>query len=360
MIALYGADAVRFSLIMLTTEGQDVRLSVNKFEMGRNFANKIWNATRFALMNLTSGGGQAHSGPTLGQNEPVPLEDRWILSRLHSAIEAVTASLEGFQFNEAARRIYDFTWSEFCDWYIEMIKPRLKGESPGLPQARAALVRVLDAIMRLLHPFAPYITEELWQHLKRQVCRDEAFAPLRETFTPASVMLCPWPQSDPSAKDAEVEAVMSLLQGLIRGVRNIRSNMEIEERKPLKAIVSCAEESERARLAPHLGVLQRLAYLEGVELGVMTAKPRSSAVEVVGSVQLFVPLEGVIDLEKERGRLVSRIEHAQAMLDVCTRKLNNENFVKRAPVEVVERERARLAELTDQIGKLRKNYEDLG
>jgi valyl-tRNA synthetase len=352
MTQQYGADAVRFSLMMLTAEGQDVRLAVNKFEMGRNFANKIWNAARFALMNLQPGDG-------LKPSQGSPLEDRWILSRLNATVDAVTDSLEEFQFNEAARRIYDFTWSEFCDWYIEIIKPRLKGEIPGQAEARIVLVRVLDAIMRLLHPFAPFVTEELWQHLRRQVSASEAFAGLREAFALPSLMVSAWPTADPSLRDAEVESAMSVLQGLIRGVRNIRSNMEIEERKPLRAVVSCPDERMRSRLAPHLSVLQKLAFLDGVELGVQVPKPRSSAVEVVETVQLFVPLEGVIDLDKERERLLTRIERAQEMLDVCDKKLGNEKFVKRAPPEVVEKERARRAELVFQIEKLRKNYEDL-
>ncbi len=352
MIQQYGADAVRFSLMMLTTEGQDVKLSVNKFEMGRNFANKIWNATRFALMNLSN-------VTTAAPISETPLEDRWILSRLHTTSQAVTDNLEKFQFNEAARQIYDFTWREFCDWYIEIIKPRLKGDTPGRMEAGTVLVRVLDAIMRMLHPFAPFVTEELWQNLKRQVETNEAFAPLRDGFASATVMHSAWPPADAALRDPQVESAMAIVQGLVRGVRNIRSNMEIEERKPLAAIVSCPDEAMVARLRPHAGVLQKLAYLDRAEMGVQAPKPKASAVEVVETVQLFVPLEGVIDLDKERERLLTRIGHAQAMLKVCEGKLANENFVKRAPVDVVEKERARKQELTFQIEKLQRNYEDL-
>ncbi len=264
MIAKYGADAVRASLILLTVEGQDVKLSESRFEMGRNFANKLWNASRFALMNLTEDAGADPGEPAL--------EDVWIRSRLNAVTGRVTKALEEYQFNEALRLLYDFTWREFCDWYLEIIKPRLYADGQAAAADKAAaqrtLAETLDSLLRLLHPFVPFITEEIWLKLKS----------LGKLDLPSpTIMRAEWPQVDAACDAADVEAAMAQLQDIIRGVRNIRNKFGVQDRKPLAAIVSTPDEATKAALSPHSEFLTRMGFLESLDIGVGLAKPDRAA-----------------------------------------------------------------------------------
>ncbi len=346
MIAKYGADAVRASLILLTVEGQDVKLAESRFEMGRNFANKLWNASRFALMNL--------SESAAVEPGPPALEDVWIRSRLNAVVRHVTRALEDYQFNEALRLLYDFVWHEFCDWYLEIIKPRLYAEDSDAAADKAAaqdtLARVLDAALRMLHPFVPFITEEIWQKLKA-LGRPELDAP--------ALMRAAWPQPDPEWDAPEAEETMSRLQDIVRAVRNIRNKFRVADRRPLAVIVCAPDQAALDELTPHREFLTRMAFLESLEIAVDAAKPERSAAEVVGSLQVFAPLADVIDLDAERKRLEQRIAKAEAQLAGVTRNLANQSFVEKAPAEVVERERQRLDELTAQIDMWKQNLADL-
>ena len=351
MIANYGSDAVRASLVLLTVEGQDVKLAENRFEMGRNFANKLWNAARFSLMNLTSGSGDAEPGP-------LAMEDRWIRSRLNSVTRTVTDALERFQFNEALRTLYDFAWHEFCDWYLEVVKPRLyatdEAAAGDRARARGTLAEVLDALLRLLHPFVPFITEEVWQKLK-EGCGDWDDLDL----TGPALIAAAWPQSDDALDAPEIESDMSLLQDLIRGVRNIRNKFGLPDRHPLTTVVSVPDEKTKNELEPNRDFLVGMGFLEGLEIGVNRDKPERSATEVIGNLQMFVPLADVIDLDAERERLEKRISKAEEQLAAVRRKLENESFVEKAPAEIVQRERDREAEILDQIEKWQQNLADL-
>ncbi|NOZ23311.1 MAG: valine--tRNA ligase [Planctomycetes bacterium] len=340
----YGADAVRFSLISLTVEGQDVKLSPSKFEYGRNFANKMWNAARFVLMNMDELSGDAPKAETI--------EDRWILSRLHTVVEQVTTSLDQYCFNDATGAIYDFAWHDFCDWYVEIVKPRLNEGGDVRTGAQHRLARVLDGILRLLHPFMPFVTEELWQALKKRAGK-------LEPDDVASIMLASWPEVKAAEKDAEAEETMDLLQSIVRGVRNIRSKMNVQDKAEVEAVVSAPDEATAKRLSDDAEFVCRMANLSDMEIGVDLAKPESSAVEVVGQIQVFVPLEGLIDFEAEKTRLHSRIEKVEKQLAIVNGKLSNENFVSKAPADIVQRERDRLAELEAQLDTLKKNYADL-
>jgi len=341
IIEQYGADALRFSLVMLTVEGQDVKLSVERFGMGRNFANKVWNALRFTLMNLADG---------RGADGPLALEDRWILSRMQRAVRKVTECLEGFRFNEAIRTIYEFAWNEFCDWYLEIIKPRLAAEPESV--VRRVLAHVADGLLRLLHPFMPFLTEELWQHLRARSLQGDLDWPgavFRE-----SIMVSPWPEEEPDRRDPGAEETMALLQGIVRAVRNIRGQFALGERRKVKVVVSAPEEDLAERLREHERILKDIGCMEGLSCGADLPRPEKSAMEVVGQVEVFVPLAGLIDLEEERKRLRKRVEEVQRGLDIIMKKLSNRNFLTRAPAEVVERERERKADLEAQIGKLRE------
>ncbi|MBM4080201.1 MAG: valine--tRNA ligase, partial [Planctomycetes bacterium] len=365
LIETYGADAVRFTLMLLTAEGQDVRLIAErdetgrnvsqKFEMGRNFANKLWNAARFALMNLCSAPVMASADLPAASTA---FEDRWILSRLNSVTERCTAALEKYQFNEAADTLYHFVWHEFCDWYLECIKPRLRetAEASDRAMAQAVLTRVLDSILRLLHPFTPYVTEEIWQHLKRTVPAQGA---LGADLSKPALIASEWPKPDSEFTDRAIEETMDLLQGLIRGVRDIRNKMNVQDKQPVRALVSAADAKQERAIQRHSAFLIHLANLQLLEVGVGLPKPPASATAVVGQAQVFVPLEGLIDLSAERKRLEKKIEDTQRLLTGVQAKLSNANFVQKAPQAIVAKEQARAAELADQLAKLKTSSADL-
>ena len=347
MIATYGSDAVRASLVLLTVEGQDVKLAENRFEMGRNFANKLWNAARFALMNLAPDPEHVQAGPPA-------LEDRWIRSRLNAVTQAATDALDKFQFNEALRLLYDFAWHEFCDWYLEIIKPRLyssdEAQAPDRARAQAVLADTLDGLLRLLHPFVPFITEEVWQKLKLTGRLDVSCPAL---------IAAPWPKPDPGRHAPDADAAMGQLQDIVRGVRNIRNKFRLQDRHPLTAIVSAPDEQTKAALGKSRELLSRMGFLEQLEIDVDRARPERAATEVIGSLQVFVPLADVIDLDSESTRLKERIAKTETQLAAVRRKLENESFVEKAPPEVVQRERDREAEVRDQIAKWQQNLADL-
>ena len=346
VIDQYGADAMRFCLVMLTVEGQDVKLSVDKFEMGRNFANKMWNASRFAMMNLASG---------KGCDGDLALEDRWILSRLQSVTSGVTKALEAFQLNEAVRMLYDFMWKEFCDWYLEAIKPRLADGSPCV--ARKVLAHVLDTTLRLAHPFMPFVTEEIWQLLRKRMADGDL--DWKGVEFPESIMVSRWPAVEPAYRNAEAEEVLGRIQDIIRAVRNIRSKLGVAERKPLAIAVAVPDEPAAAQLRAHERLLKELGFIETADIGVALQRPPASATDVVGQIQVFVPLKGVLDIDVERARLQKRIGEVEKYVDGLLKKLANANFVNRAPADVVAREKARCAELEEEIAKLRQSLAEL-
>ncbi|MFO7899809.1 MAG: valine--tRNA ligase, partial [Planctomycetota bacterium] len=315
IIESHGADAMRFTLASMTTQTQDVRMPVEavelpggrtvnsspKFDLGRNFANKLWNAARFALMNLADG------APPVDP-EALAFEDRWILSRRDGAVRAVRGAIEQFRFNDGAQAIYDFTWHDFCDWYVEIIKPRFDDQATG-PQARAVLAFVLDTILRLLHPFMPFITDELWSHLGAAV-------PVRgmgEGGRPAqSVMVARWPRPTDRFADPELEAEMETVQEIIRGVRNIRSKMRIDARKPVEAIVSSKDQRPRAVVEANRALVAHLANISELTVAESAEKPARSAAEVVGRIEVYVPLRGLIDLDAERERLEKQLDDVRS------------------------------------------------
>ena len=339
IINTYGADAMRFSLIMLTVEGQDVKLSPDRFEMGRNYANKMWNASRFALINLAGG---------KGGDEESAIEDRWILSRLQRTIETVTNALETYQFNEAIRILYEFSWNDFCDWYLEIIKPRMKKECSF---ARNVLAHVLDTFLRLLHPFMPFFTEEVWQHLRERIA--EGDLDWNGINFAESIMIADWPQVEKTRLDQEAEAAVELIQNIIRSVRNIRSKLGVGERTPLDAVISVPQAAVADTLLAYEYIMHDIGNINNATIGVALDKPAKSATDVIGNVQVFVPLEGVTNLDDERNRLEKRITEIQNGLDIINHKLANHNFVKRAPEAVVAREQERQADLNAQIAKLK-------
>ena len=360
MIEQYGADAVRVSLILLTTEGQDIKLSESKFAMGRNFANKVWNATRFALMNLKS-----ENIETLNNIKKCDysFEDLWIVSRLNRTIENTTTFLEKFRFNEALKEIYDFFWHEFCDWYLEIIKPRFivdreidKEKDTNLCKkekyiAQNVLIYVLDNTLKLLHPFAPFLTEELWQKLKESGSHISN-CPLKNDMSYKSIMEASWPVPISDYFSTDIENDMKLLQETVRSIRNVRSKMNILEKQPLEVIIVAPLKSERDVFNDRKKFLTQTANLESVTIKEnIDIKPNDAACEVIGKVQIFILLSGLIDTDIERKRLEKRLTELENYLKIVQNKLNNKNFVQKAPENVVTKERAREKQLIEQIAK---------
>jgi len=344
----YGADAVRFCLIMLSPEGQDLKLSESKFEMGRHFANKIWNATRFTLMNLQDGASDA---------EPeLQFEDRWILSRLQDTVESATEDLEGFHDHEAAHAVYDFFWHEFCDWYLEIIKPRLRDGASGAA-ARETMAEVLDASLRLLHPYMPFITEELWGHLKDAAA--EASLHAGEAMNAEALIRAEWPQGDPDRRDTGLEQDMHLLQEIIRGVRNLRKEKNIPDRRPLSATISTPDAETDLVIERHADFLRQMAVLEELHHDVDAGKPARCATTVVGTLEVFVPLEEVIDIDDERQRLAKQRDALESRIKAAHRMLHDPQFLAKAPEQVVQQKMDSAEDLRAQLRKVIQNLADL-
>jgi valyl-tRNA synthetase len=338
MIEQYGADAVRFSLVMLTREGQDVKLSENRFELGQRFCNKVWNAVRFALGNL-EGVPSAEPGEAL--------EDRWILSRTGRALAEVTSSLEEYRFHDGAAELYRFFWNDLCDWYLEVAKRRLAADADPADReaARATLLRVLSATVRMLHPYLPFLTEELWGHLPG---------------TEGECIVAPWPDATGFPRSEAAEADFERMQDAVTALRNVRSSMNVPPSAPIRVIAK-AEDAELARvleetreLAGPLARIEELAVDGGAE------RPAGAASAVIRGGTLFVPLEGVIDLDVERARLAKEHERLTRLIGGAEKKLANEQFVTRAKPEVVEREREKLESLKGDLEKVEAARADLG
>jgi valyl-tRNA synthetase len=344
MIGQYGADAVRFSLIMLSSEGQDLRLSPTRFEMGRNFANKVWNAARFVLTNM--GGFDPAAAKAA---EPAP-EDRWILTALAETIEDVQKETSRYHFNAAVTAIYNFTWSSFCDWYLEIIKPRLLGEdAPAREKARETASFVIDNILRLLHPYMPFLAEELWQRL-RGVAGTSAAAEEAPT-----IMYAAPAAGKTISRDMGVYRTFEILTSLVQRVRHIRGEYKIPPRRELEAVIfSSGFKTELAVVEEHGDFIRKMAFVKEVRTGNIE-RPRHSAITVHEKIQIFVPLEGIVDLEAEKARLKKEIEKTGAKLLSVSKKLKNQSFLERAPAEVVEQERSLQTNLAESLNRLEEN-----
>lgn len=342
MIQKYGTDALRFSIISITAQGQDVYLAESKFELGRNFANKIWNASRFIMMNLKSDDIQVDLCAFYDPKR-FSLADRWILSRFYSTLGYVTACLDEYKFNEAANAIYEFLWHEFCDWYIEIVKSSINEKT-----TQVILYKILEKSLRMLHPFMPFITEEIWQKLPRS--KDAAGD---------YIMVQPWPHMQSQMISVKDEEDMRRLIELITSVRNMRSVWNIEPRMELSAIINTHDAKDDLLLAGNIELVKKLGRIADLKYG-KHQKPKSSAVSVVGSMEIYLPLEGIIDFEKEKARLIKeqvRMDHEIGGLNA---RLDDLNFTSKAPAEIVEKQRERRSELELQIQKMRENLKEIG
>ena len=335
----YGADTLRFMLITGNTPGNDMRFYWNRIESTRNFANKIWNASRFALMNLDG------YDPKAPRN-PYTLADKWILSRLQHTIGEVSSYLDKFELGEAGRLIYDFIWGEVCDWYIELIKPRLynKDDAAERATAQAVLCQVLGDAMKLLHPFMPFITEEIWQHLPHEG---------------ESIMIAPWPHMAGDLLDDAAEKQMTALMDVIKAIRNMRAEVGAAPGHKAPALVLADPElvdvfKNNSDYVCRLGTVDVLT-VGGAE----DAAPENALTAVVTGAKVYLPLKGLIDVEKELARLQKELDGAEKEAKRTAGKLSNAGFLAKAPAEVVEKEKAKQAETEAKIQGLKERMETL-
>ncbi|MFQ5611179.1 MAG: valine--tRNA ligase [Anaerolineae bacterium] len=333
----YGTDALRFTLLTGSTPGNDMNLSLDRVASNRNFSNKIWNATRFVVSNL---GTAFDSGMATWNLSALSLADRWILSRHNRLVAEVTRLMDEYRFGEAGRQLYDFFWSEYADWYIEIAKIRLYGTNArAQATARRVLVYVLERMLRMLHPFIPFVTEAVWQHLPHEG---------------QTIMLAPWP--DLGQTDEEAEADMALLIEAIRAIRNARAGYNVEPARRIPALIAAGEKYEL--FETQRGILTQLARLDGEALRLahtLFEKTEDAVALVVGGgIEIYLPLAGLVDLEAERARLEKELGQVIQGIARSAGMLSNQNFVNKAPEEVIQRERDKLAELETQAEKLRE------
>jgi len=338
-IAAYGTDALRFTNLALASTGRDIKFDMGRVEGYRNFCNKIWNAANFVLENT--------DGQDTGVNgEPVELSsvDRWIISSLQRTEAEVTRQLDAFRFDLAAQALYEFIWDEYCAWYLELVKPVLWDEAAPIERQRGTrrtLIRVLEVALRLAHPFMPFITEEIWQRIKAQA-----------GVSGETIMLQAWPVANESRIDAAAEGDIEWVKQLMLGLRQIRGEMKISMAKRIDIILQNASAEDLRRLADNAPLLNKLAKLESVRVLEAGEEAPMSATALVGDMQVLVPMAGLIDKDAELARLDKEIARLSGEVQRVGGKLNNEGFVAKAPAEVLDKERAKLAEAEQALSKM--------
>ena len=331
MIQIYGADALRFTLAVFAAMGRDIKLSEARIQGYRHFINKIWNAARFALMNLDR-------VPDLDPGAKLSFSHRFILSDLERVKEEVSAGLEEYRFNDAAQELYQFLWHTYCDWYLEMIKPELFSEDQSVrASAQACLHRTLTELLTVLHPFIPFVTQEIWSFLP--------------SIQEPNLARVPFPEPRPERKDEQLARDMAFFQEIVVSVRNIRSELNINPGQKLELLIKASGQQARI-LEENREVLLQLARLEGLRLDPSLTPPPASASSVVRGCEIYVPLEGIIDFEAESRRMEKQLQKLDKEKAGLERKLDNQDFVNKAPAEVVAKERDRLQELRAKQEKL--------
>ncbi|MFA5145139.1 MAG: valine--tRNA ligase [Candidatus Omnitrophota bacterium] len=336
----YGVDALRFSLISITAQGQDIFLSKERFEQGRNFANKIWNASRFILMNLDQG---------LSLEEAVPKENsniinRWILSRLHSTLKEVSKDLDTYKFNEAANTLYGFFWHEFCDWYLEIIKPDIKNR-----ENQAVMYTVLEECLKLLHPFMPFVTEEIWQRI-----REQGTAPAGD-----SIMIQPWPHIQARMIDKKLEKHTQCLFDVITQIRNLRGSIEIKPEQAVKVSIYAHSKAKHSLLKDNARIIDNLARLESLEFLVSSQRPGATISAIAEDIDIYLHFTGLLDLAGEQHKIEEKISNTEKIIRSKGPRMENAEFIKKAPKEIIDKEKESLVKLNAELARLRKMADEL-
>ena len=345
-ISAYGTDALRFTFLSLASTGRDIKWDMGRIEGFRNFCNKVWNAARYVLMNT-----EGQDCGQDGSDVELSLADRWIISTLQRAERETTEALEHYRFDEASMATYEFIWNEYCDWYLELSKPVLYGEDYSEARKRGTrrtLVRVLETLLRLAHPFIPFITEEIWQRVAPLAAREGE-----------TIMLQPWPQVDESCIDEQAEADVDWLKAVITAVRNIRGEMGIAPGRELEVYFHNGSDRDRERLDAHRDLLCRLARISSITWLHPEESAPPSATQLVGNMELLVPMAGLIDKEAEIERLTKEVDKLRQDARRSEAKLENEQFVNKAPAEVVEKERSKLDEFRSSVAQLEEQLEKI-
>ncbi|MDO8687391.1 MAG: class I tRNA ligase family protein, partial [Dehalococcoidales bacterium] len=337
----YGTDALRFALITGTSAGSDSKLAPDKLESGRNFANKLWNATRFVLRSV----GSDWTGQDI-QWDSLQTEDRWILCRLSRTVSGVNKAMSDFQFAEAQRQIYDFLWGDFCDWYIELAKIRLRPDS-DTSSPLPVLVHVLETSLRLLHPYMPFVTEELWQNLKRRMPPDWQ--------ANESIMVAPYPEAEPKAIDTGAERVIESVIEMIRSIRNARAQYKVDNARWIGVQIYAGELTPA--ITPYSSAIETLSRARPVTF--LDNRKESAAAEnavvlVLKETKVVIPMATMVDMEAEKQRLEKEIAQNQAEVTRLETRLNDETFLTKAPAAVVAKEQDRLVIVKDKLARLRE------
>jgi len=335
LIDKYGADAIRFTLLLLTPQGNDVLFGEKRIETGRNFANKLWNAARFALMQLEGTPAEQLTAGTAGSTE---LSDRWLRTRIGEVASEVQRQTDEFRFNDAARSLYDFVWKEYCDWYLEMAKVRIQAGGPDALAARRGVLEGLQMILRMLHPMMPFITSEIWASLPG---------------SEGELIAAEWPDPAAFPPDEEARAVMATFVDTVTAVRNLRSVMNVQPAREAPVLLRTPPgvEAGLRALAPAFKLLTRASTLE---IGPDVVKPKQAAADVARGVEVFVDLEGLIDLGAERERLNKERERMAGLVLSARKKLENADFLAKARPKVVSKEREKLVLLEESLAKLER------
>ena len=329
----YGTDALRFTLAAFAAQGRDIKLAEDRIEGYRNFCNKLWNASRFVFMNLEDYKGSC----ALDERSKFSSADLWILSRLNRATKDVNEALEAFRFNDAALTVYKFIWNEYCDWYIELTKSKLVDPGSQRVAAQNMLIHVLDSALKLLHPFMPFITEEIWQKL-----------PQNED----SIMVSAFPEYREAQTNEAIEKEMAVIMEVITGIRNIRGEMNLNPGLKLNVLVKTQNSAIQQTLQYHGEYVRELARVEQLETGPNIEKPKVSASSVLGEMDLIIPLEGMMDFQEERKRVEKELKKIEKDLIFLDKKLSNPDFVKKAPVDIIEKDEQRKKSLSLKQAKL--------
>ena len=338
----YGSDALRVGLLMIAPQGLDILFSEDRIENGRNFMNKLWNSARFVLMNLDDCN---QTDLTFENLDDLDLTDKWILSSLNRTIKDVNDSYEKYKMNTAVKRVYNFVYNDFCDWYIEFSKSRFYGVNQSdRAIAQSVSLHVLRSVVKLLHPYTPYITEEIWSHIRKN---DDSLLIQSE-----------WPNYQQNLVDKKVETEINLIMEVISAIRSIRTSLGISPKKTAKLFIRGDEKNAKI-IDSHSEYLDRLVKVEEIKYGKAIDKPSQSATAVVNNLELFIPLANLIDIDKEIDRLQSQINEYEGRLKSVNGKLSNPNFIDRAPKSVVANEKEKQLSYQNNLDKLINNLSSI-
>ena len=342
LIDKYGADALRVGLLIIAPQGLDILFSEDKVEHGRNFMNKLWNSARFILLNIDDN--QLDDLDSISYHK-LDITDKWILSSLNKTIQKVDNAYDNYKMNDAVKDIYNFVYNDFCDWYLEFSKSRLYGKNDiDCKTNLVVAIHVLKTILKLLHPYTPFITEEIWSNIKKEC--------------DSNLITCSWPIVDDNLINEEIESNIHIIMDIIKKIRNIKVSLAISPTKPITLVLR-GNQNQIGILEKNTHLLERLVKIDKVESGENINKPAQSATGVTQNLEFFIPLKGLINIDKEIERLQKQVNDMQGRLRAVNQKLNNENFVNRAPKDVVEHEQKKQSDYQNNLEKLLENLNSL-